>query len=54
MTSWLTHLFGLPTPGDVGFLLCIAMACVLGWMLRDIRIRRERARRVRAFWRGEK
>ena len=54
MTAFLTRLLGFTTPADLGFLLTVLVAGVLGWLWSECVERKRRARRREAFRNGGK
>ena len=53
-TQYLAYLFGLQTAQQVGFLLSVLVAFVLGWTCKEIRVKRRLIRWKRAWERGER
>jgi len=53
-TQYLAYLFGLQTAQQVGFLLSVLVAFVLGWTCKEIRDKRRLIRWKRAWERGER
>ena len=53
-TQYLAYLFGLQTAQQVGFLLSVLVAFVLGWTRKENRDKRRLIRWKRAWERGER
>jgi hypothetical protein len=52
MIPYLHSLIGLQSPQQVGFLLCVLLAFVLGWTMKGIRDERRARRHRDLFFKG--